>query len=174
VTVTKTNMIRRNAFWLCKNHYCENTAPSLPQWLLLKSPTELLSKSPTDLRRGLRSSKIWLSYKSILVASWMHLHNSRCFQEHLRILLHSLRALCLATGGSGSIRKYVEALVRSPGVSGRIACCFQTNWHFADEVTGQWVFLNTIASMNRFVISKLNFWCWGTLWSPPAFGWGTF
>jgi len=31
VTVTKTNMIRRNALWLSKNHCCENTAPSLPQ-----------------------------------------------------------------------------------------------------------------------------------------------
>jgi len=31
VTVTKKNMIRQNAMWLCKNHCGENTAPSLLQ-----------------------------------------------------------------------------------------------------------------------------------------------
>ena len=62
----------------------------------------------------------------------MHLHNSRCFQEHLRMLFQSLRALCLAPGGSGSVWKYLEAQVRSPGVSGRIACGFRTELHFAD------------------------------------------
>jgi len=62
----------------------------------------------------------------------MHLHNCRCFQEHLRMLLQSLRALCLAPGGSGSIWKYLEALVRLSGVSGRIACGFRTDLHFAD------------------------------------------
>ena len=31
VTVTKTIMIRQNAFWLGKNHSCVNTASSLPQ-----------------------------------------------------------------------------------------------------------------------------------------------
>ena len=30
VTVTKTNLIRRNALWLCKDQCCENRAPSLP------------------------------------------------------------------------------------------------------------------------------------------------
>ena len=62
----------------------------------------------------------------------MHLHNCRCFQEHLRMLLQSLRALCLSPGGSGSIWKCLEALVRLPGVSGRIACGFQSELHFAD------------------------------------------
>jgi len=38
VTVTKTNMIRRNDLWLCKHHCCENTASRL---------------SPTELRSGL-------------------------------------------------------------------------------------------------------------------------
>jgi len=28
---------------------------------------------------------------------------------------------------------YLEALVRSPGVSGRVACSFRTDWHSADE-----------------------------------------
>jgi len=39
----------------------------------------------------------------------------------------------LAPGGSGSVWKYIEALVRSPGVSGRIACGSRTELHFADE-----------------------------------------
>jgi hypothetical protein len=50
------------------------------------------------------------------------------------MLLQSLRALCLAPGWSGSIWKYLKALVWSPGVSGRIACCFRTDLHFADGV----------------------------------------
>ena len=138
VNVVKTNMIWRNTLWLCKYHCCENTGPSLSRrctaqrsCLLSKSPAELQSMSPADPCRGFRSSKIWLFYNSNLVASWMQLRNSRCFQEHLRMLLHSLRALCLAPGGSGSIWKYFEALVRSPGVFGRIACCFRTDLHLA-------------------------------------------
>jgi len=95
--------------------------------------SQFLSKSPTDLHRGLSSSKIWLFQKSNHIASWMHLHNCKCFQEHLRMLLQSLRALCLSPGGSGSIWKYLEALVRSPGVSGRIVCGFRTNLHSADD-----------------------------------------
>ena len=47
------------------------------------------------------------------------------------MLLQSLRALCLSPGWSGSVWKYLEALVRSPGVSGRIACGFRTELHFA-------------------------------------------
>ena len=64
----------------------------------------------------------------------MHLHNCRCFQEHPRMLLQSLRALCLAPVGSGSVWKYLEALLRSPGVSGRIAWGFRTEFHFADAI----------------------------------------
>jgi len=48
------------------------------------------------------------------------------------MLLQSLRALCLAPEGSGSIWKYLVALVRSLRVSGRIACGLQTELHFAD------------------------------------------
>ena len=48
------------------------------------------------------------------------------------MLLQSLRALCLAPGGSGSVWKYLEALARSPRVSGRIVCAFWTELHFAD------------------------------------------
>jgi hypothetical protein len=45
----------------------------------------------------------------------------------------SLRALCLAPGGAGSIWNHLGALVRSTGVSGRFACGFRTDLHFADE-----------------------------------------
>jgi len=48
------------------------------------------------------------------------------------MLLQSLRALCKPPGGPGSIWKYVEALVRLTGVSGRFACGFWTSLHFAD------------------------------------------
>jgi len=50
----------------------------------------------------------------------------------LRMLLQSLRAHCKAPGGVGSIWKYFEALVRATGVSGRFACGFRTDLHFAD------------------------------------------
>jgi hypothetical protein len=48
------------------------------------------------------------------------------------MLLHSLRALCKAPGGVGSMRKYLEALARATGVSGRFAYSFRTELHFAD------------------------------------------
>jgi hypothetical protein len=50
------------------------------------------------------------------------------------MLLHSLRALCKAPGGVGSIWKYLEALTRATGVSGRFAYSFRTELHFADVV----------------------------------------
>jgi len=49
------------------------------------------------------------------------------------MLLQSLRSLCLPSGGPGSIWKYIEAQVRSTGVSGRFACGFQTDLDFGDE-----------------------------------------
>jgi len=48
------------------------------------------------------------------------------------MLMESFRAHCLAPGGSRSIWQYLDALMRSSGVSGRIACCFRTNLDFAD------------------------------------------
>jgi hypothetical protein len=48
------------------------------------------------------------------------------------MLLQSPRAHCKAPGGPGSIWKYLEALVRATGVSGRFVCGFQTEIHFAD------------------------------------------
>jgi len=142
-TVSKTNTIRQNAIWLCKNHCCENTAPSLGQhcaviWAapkLLHSAIlrlQLLLKSPADLWRDLIGSEILLSYASNLVAFWMHFHNYRSFVEHLRMLMQSLRGHSSSPGRSWKIKKYFEVLMRSPGVSWTIACSFWTNWHFAD------------------------------------------
>jgi len=48
------------------------------------------------------------------------------------MLLHSLRALYKAPGGVESIWKYLEALARATGVSGRFAYSFRTELHFAD------------------------------------------
>jgi len=105
---------RQNSLWLRnpKNHCCENVASSCLQSctevsaahkvsLRQAQRSRLHSKSPADLRRGLTCSKIWLFYKSNLVASRMPLHTCRCFQEHLRMLLHSLRVLCFTPGGPG-------------------------------------------------------------------------
>jgi len=92
----------------------------------------LLWKSSADFRRGLRRSTIWTPCKPNPIATWMHLHNCRCFQEHLRMLLQSLRALCLAPGGPGHIWRYLQALVRSTGVSGRLVCGFRTDLRCAD------------------------------------------
>jgi len=50
------------------------------------------------------------------------------------MLLQSLRARCKAPGGAGSTWKYLEALVRATGVSGRVAYGFRTESHFADAV----------------------------------------
>jgi len=45
--------------------------------------------------------------------------------------------------------------------------------YFSTEMIDQRVFVIMMASMNYFTPSKVAFWCWGTLWSPPAIGWGT-
>jgi len=48
------------------------------------------------------------------------------------MLLQSLRALCFAPGGPGSMWNYLGAPVGSTGVSGRFPCGFRTDLHFAD------------------------------------------
>jgi len=48
------------------------------------------------------------------------------------MFFQSLRALFKAPGGPGSIWKYLEALERATRVSGRFACGFQTDLHFAN------------------------------------------
>jgi len=51
------------------------------------------------------------------------------------MLFQSLRALCLAPRGPGSIWNHLGELVRSTGVSGRFACGFWTDLHFTDVVS---------------------------------------
>jgi hypothetical protein len=48
------------------------------------------------------------------------------------MLFQSVRVLCQAPGGAGSIRKYLEAQVKATGVSGRFAFGFRTELHFPD------------------------------------------
>jgi len=48
------------------------------------------------------------------------------------MLFQSVRARCLAPGGPGSIWNHLGAPVRSTRVSGRFACGFRTDLHFAD------------------------------------------
>jgi len=50
------------------------------------------------------------------------------------MLLQSLKALCKAPGGAGSIWEYLEPVVRATRVSGRVAYGFRTELHFADAV----------------------------------------
>jgi len=63
----------------------------------------------------------------------MHLHNCRCSQRHLGMLLHSLRAVCKPPGGPGSIWNCIEVLVIVTGASRMFVYGFQTNLHFADH-----------------------------------------
>jgi hypothetical protein len=103
-----------------------------------KSPAELvqlsqlISKSPTDLGRGLSSSKIRLSQLSYLIPSWMHFHHCRCVQDHVRMLLHSLTAICKSPGVAGSNRTFLEALVRATAVFRRSVHVSWTEIHFPD------------------------------------------
>jgi hypothetical protein len=48
------------------------------------------------------------------------------------MLFQSLRALCEAPGGAGSIWRYLAALVKATWVSGRFAYTIQTELYFAD------------------------------------------
>ena len=97
--------------------------------------SQLLLMSSAELHRGFSCSKICLFYKSHLVAFWMHLHNCSCFQKHLTMLLHSLRALSLPPGGPGSIWKDSNAQVWSTSIFQRIASGFWTDLQFGDICT---------------------------------------
>jgi len=90
-----------------------------------------VSRRPAQKCQPLRNLTILIVN---LVASWMHFHCYRCFQEDMRMLFQSLRALCKAPEGAGSIWKYLEALVRATGVCGRVAYGVWTELHFADAI----------------------------------------
>jgi len=101
--------------------------------------SQLCSKSPADLHSCLICFKKCVFYQSTIIASWIRLLNNRCFDEHPRMFLHTLRELRFAPGWSGSIWKYLGALVRSTGVSGRFGCGFWTNLHLANAALhGSW------------------------------------
>ena len=128
--------------WLSnpKNYQCENTSPSLLQRLC----------------RGLSCS--WsLPQTSAEVSAAPKVDNSNCQSRSILNAPPSLQVLsgardnalaesestCKAPGGAGSIWKYLEALVRATGVSGRFAYDFQTKLHFADV----WVWLSQSTSI---------------------------
>ena len=52
------------------------------------------------------------------------------------MLLQSLRALCKAPAGAGSIWKDLDALARASGGSGRIVYSFRPELRFADGNQG--------------------------------------
>ena len=95
--------------------------------------SQLLPKSPADLCCHLCSSTIWMSYKVNVATSWIHLPNCRCFQVHVTMVLHHLRAHSWVPGGTGIIWKYLRELVRLTRVSGGIAYGFWTVSHFSDR-----------------------------------------
>jgi hypothetical protein len=84
-------------------------------------------------------SKICLPFRSILIASSIHLHKYRCVEDHLEMLWKSLRVLCKAPRGFGSIRFDLEALDRSSGVSVRDLGGIRTNLNFADIIDQQFL-----------------------------------
>jgi len=73
----------------------------------------------------------------------MHLHNCRCFQMHLIMLLQRLIALCLDPRGLGSSWKYTEAEVGSTRVFGRLACAMGTDIHVPDISMAVFIVHNT-------------------------------
>ena len=133
------------SLWNPKHHRHENIAPSLPQclcwglscsWSPLQTSAEISAALDVCCRPEQRSMPLENLTLLIvnLVASWMDLYNCRCFQEHLRMLLQSLRAHCKVPGGHGSISKYLQAQVRATRVTERFACVFLTDLHFADVI----------------------------------------
>jgi hypothetical protein len=144
-TVTNSNMRQEigcsytteSTTAITRQHQITSTAAQRFQ-LLSMSPTGLYSglswfqKSSANVGRGHSSSKIPLWGVSSLLASWSHLHIFRCCQEHLTMLLQSLRTICTTAGEPRSIWQYLGGLALFTGVSGRFACNFRTDLHFAD------------------------------------------
>jgi len=131
-------------YWCSKSCDCNKDKYDMTKFLVVmheqllweystKSSTEaaqwsrLLSKFPTELCSGLSFCPSLPQIYSEVWGAPKFDYAIRLVSEHLRMLLQTLRAHCLAPGRSGSIEKYLQVLVRSPGVCGSIACCFQTN-----------------------------------------------
>jgi hypothetical protein len=85
----------------------------------------------------------------------MHLLNCRCIQEHLRMHLQSLGALCESPGGHGSIWKYLEVLVRATGESVRLACGFRTDLHCADVACSGTCATRMTRMLSIFIMCRL-------------------
>jgi len=111
LTLIKSNIIGLNVMWLCAVQGARLLSKSSAEQCSSLCRSWSLPQIGAEVSWG---PKICLSYNSTLVAFWMHLHNVRCFQAHLRMLLQSLRAHWFAPGGSGSTYKNFEALVKWP------------------------------------------------------------
>jgi len=74
------------------------------------------------------------------------------------MLWQSLRTICLAPGGPGSIWNYLGAPVRTTGVSRRVVCGFRTDLHFADGWLHSWDNLRTTQYAPRCTRSKRQKW----------------
>jgi len=120
------------AVWLPNptNHCGMQTAPCLLQrWVEVPTPFQVAQRPA--LRSHLLKNRP--TYKRHLVASWAHLHNRQCSQEPLRLLLRSMRILCLSQGIPGSTWTEVGAQVMSTGVFGLFRCRFWPTRHFPHE-----------------------------------------
>jgi len=107
-------------------------SPLAPCWR-----SQLLFKALSELYIDFSCCKIWLSYKSNIIASSMYLHKCWHFPAHLRMCLQHLTALCSAQREFGSFLNYLWVLVRLTRLSGWLACIFQTILHLADKLSGQ-------------------------------------
>jgi len=138
VTATKTNTVGKMH---CGYGIRWTTAERIWQHVCCKDAprSQLGSKSVPDLCCVFRCSKMYLPHESNLVASSMYFHNSRCFQEHLRMPLQSLKALFLASGRHWSISKYLGAWLRSTNVTERYGCGFQIDLHSAEVMFNMWM-----------------------------------
>jgi hypothetical protein len=94
--------------------------------------SQLFLKFPADLDSGFSYCKIQLSYYSHIASFWMNLCNCRCFQEHLRILLHILKAQCVTLWDAEGISNDSDVLVRSSRVPGWLVWVLQSNIRSAD------------------------------------------
>jgi len=145
VTRTKTNMTDKmpSSHGTLKHNYCENTAPGILHTSAVVSAALKVSCSPaqrfllqlqfrTDLYRCVNCFKIWISYQSYIVPSWMNLHNGMCSQEHLGMPLQSLISLWIALRGPGRIYNYLAVLIKYTWVFGKYVCGCQTDLPYTD------------------------------------------
>jgi hypothetical protein len=134
VTVTKINMIDEMP---CGYGTLQTTGVKIWHQVSRRACAAVSAALDVSRRTAQRSQQLHNLTILILnlVASWMHLHHFRCLEQYMRMLLQSLKALCKAPVGVGSIWEYLEAVVRATRVSGRFAYGFRIELHFADVRT---------------------------------------